>query len=179
MSRYFLAIVPPEPICNGLTAWQPLAGKGIKPVRPEQLHLTLHFLGELTDEDRDSVKSMVETTRFSSFSLTLRGLGTFPAGITPRVLWAGIDESRELARLHSDLAQRLTDTIGFQSELRRFHAHITLARMKPTANRELIESHLQAHASISLPSFEVDHICLFQSRLTESGARYEIVATSK
>ncbi|MBD3676717.1 MAG: RNA 2',3'-cyclic phosphodiesterase [Planctomycetaceae bacterium] len=178
MSRYFLAIVPPESTRTSLAELRPPGGKGIKRVSPEHIHLTLHYLGELSDEQFDSVISVVKSTQFQSFPLSLRGLGTFPHGKPPRVLWTGIDESRQLSDLHSNLGHRLTEAIGFKPESRRFHPHITLARIKASANLDFIEAHIQAHQKFSLPSFEVHQISLFQSRLSESGAMYDVIATN-
>ena len=178
MSRYFLAISPPDPIRDSLTALRPPSAAGVKRVDSAQIHLTLHFLGELFHDQLDSVVAVVEETRFPPFSLLICGLGTFPPEKPPRIIWAGVEESPELSTLHRELGQRLTEAIGYEPESRPFKPHLTLARIKATANRPLLDAHLKSHENLSVPGFEVSRISLFQSQITETGPSYEIIAQS-
>ena len=97
----------------------------------ENLHITLEFLGECTPEERDSAAEAVDGLRFEPFSFAIDRLGVFqrPDG---DIWWAGMEESRALLRLQSELHRDLMDR-GFRLEKRRYRPHITLGRRVMTS----------------------------------------------
>jgi 2'-5' RNA ligase len=150
-------------------------------VRPEGIHLTLKFLGEVTDARLPSVLGALDsaTQPPPDFSLNLAGMGSFGDRRGPRVVWAGVDGRTENERKKLyDLVGRIetwSAAAGFPRE-RGFSPHLTLARLpeKMTADeRRLVAVVTAAEAPKSLAPLVVDSICLMRSHLGSGGARYE------
>lgn len=146
-------------------------------VRRENLHLTLKFLGYCEEERSESINKKIKEVarRKQTFDFRLHDLGAFPSPKRARVLWAGINEgATEFQTLQAEIDQALLD-LGFASEERKFHPHITLARLK--IPRPLDEARLADLASqIPADMLKARSIILFQSTLTPKGAEYSIVA---
>jgi len=128
--RLFVAVDLPEEVrrelsslCCGLP--------GARWLPPEQLHLTLRFIGEVDPETGRSVAEALDDVALTPFSLRLRGLGFFPPRGQPRVLWAGVERSEALSRLQRRVETVLTRA-GLAPEGRKFMAHVTLARLFET-----------------------------------------------
>jgi RNA 2',3'-cyclic 3'-phosphodiesterase len=140
------------------------------------LHITLWFLGEV---DQSRVNSTLQTLdapfHQPAFDLKISGLGAFPPGGSPRVLWLGVTAGgTALARLHEELTARLA-SIGFQPESRTYSAHLTIARVKDTSrgfsSREF-RALLQGQPA-DAGQCRVDAVTLFRSRVSPKGATYE------
>ncbi|MEA1922334.1 MAG: RNA 2',3'-cyclic phosphodiesterase [Pseudomonadota bacterium] len=167
MMRLFIAIDLPEKIKDELA----LISFGLPQarwVKPEQLHLTLRFIGEVDGALFQELKSGLESVSGSSFSLLLQGLGCFPPRRDPRVLWVGIEESVELMRLRKKVDSFLAK-LGIPSEYRKFSPHITLART-PKTPLTRVTRFLGDHALFRLPEFTVSSFHLYSSILTPKGA---------
>lgn len=140
---------------------------------PENLHLTLKFLGEVEAARLPILKQIcTETARqATSFTLTTHGLGFFPNAKRSRVVWVGLQaDTRQLPALQQQLEARLTE-VGFPADDKAFHPHLTLGRIKtPTHIRALVEG-VQAYAFPAL-SFTVTELVLMQSQLHASGSIY-------
>jgi 2'-5' RNA ligase len=113
-------------------------GRAVKWVRPENLHLTLHFLGELDAGRADEILAMMrEPLGEGAFSLEFDGLGMFPASGPPRVLWLGVATGQEaLGRLHAELGHRL-ERLSIPTDRRPLSAHLTLARFRYAVRRDV------------------------------------------
>lgn len=179
MSRYFLAIELPESLQESLSLIRPPQGPGIKLVAPRQMHITLHFLGELSTNQVESLTTSLSVFEVEPFPLTVSGLGTFPTRKSPRVLWAGLKESSELLDLHHGLGELLKYTLEFEPEDRPYHPHITLARLKTQADPAVVEAHRREHSELKLSSFTVTCVTLFESSMGSSGYEYRAVVTSR
>ena len=143
-------------------------------VRPEGIHLTLKFLGNIEEERISEISDLVTqcASDISSFPLTVRTLGAFPNEKNPKVIWVSADDdSCSLSKLHQALENRLSH-IGFKVEKRAFSPHLTLGRLKsPKGKRELITT-LADHKQSECGTFEAQEVCLFKSELKPSGALY-------
>jgi RNA 2',3'-cyclic 3'-phosphodiesterase len=143
-------------------------------VRPEGIHLTLKFLGNIEEERISEISDLVTqcASDISSFPLTVRTLGAFPNEKNPKVIWVGTDDdSGSLSKLQQALENRLSH-IGFKVEKRAFSPHLTLGRLKsPKGKRELITT-LADHKQSECGTFEAQEVCLFKSELKPSGAIY-------
>lgn len=142
--------------------------------RPENLHLTLKFLGEMTPAKAVALKDAASRAALhsQSFTLALSGTGAFPPSGNPRVLWLGIEDPSGalLARLHWQLEEECA-MAGFAREERRFHPHLTLARIRaPQGARRLAESHQQT--GFERMEFTVSDILVLRSELSPGGSRY-------
>jgi 2'-5' RNA ligase len=142
--------------------------------RAEKLHLTLKFLGELTPERVEALTRAASRAAESveKFALTLEEAGAFPAHGNPRVLWLGLrDETNHLNALHERLEEECARE-NFPREARRFHPHITIARIRlpNAAARQLAKIH--SEAGFAPASFNVNELIVMQSQLGAGGSRY-------
>ena len=147
-------------------------------VKLEGMHLTLKFLGEISEEKRADVEeAMYATTmEINPFPLRLKGIGTFPPGQKPpRVLWVGVEENKILKNLDSRLEEEL-EKRGFSREKRPFHPHLTLARIKPGAHLGFTLEGLKKDRESDFGEMEVDRIALFLSTLKSTGAQYSVLS---
>jgi 2'-5' RNA ligase len=150
-------------------------------VRPQSIHLTLQFLG---DVDSERVEAIAEALREISldrapFTFEIRELGVFPNARQPRVVWVGIVEpSGALAALQKGVAEAL-EPLGFEPEKRAFTPHLTLGRASRQAHRralaELGELITRFKAG-SLGQVFVNRIVLMRSDLRPGGAVYTPLA---
>ncbi len=151
--------------------------RGLRPVNPEAVHLTLKFLGDVPASQVDAVAAALEGAAAAAhpFELALRGLGGFPDLRRPRVLWVGVGGDLEaLQRLYEALEAALAP-LGFPPEGRAFTPHLTLARLRDgTSPQE------RARAASQLTSLEweegamvpVGGVSLMRSTLRPGGAVY-------
>jgi 2'-5' RNA ligase len=152
--------------------------KKIKWAKKEGMHLTLKFLGEIEEKMIPEVKSILEeiSSKCPSFILRLRGTGTFPERRkNPRVIWVGIEESKDLKALQAQLEQEL-EKKGFPREKREFHPHLTLGRIKPHSYLGSIFSLLESNKESDFGEMEVKKIAFFQSILKPTGAEYRVLS---
>ena len=166
--RLFLALTLPDAVRQVLVEWaQPIPG--VSWTRPEQLHLTLRFLGDVVATKIDSLVSRLTEVQVASFILPVEGVGTFPPNRPPRVVWVGVGAAHP--RLFQ-LRQRVDDALlaaGLEIDLRTFHPHATLARCQEKAGPALLPW-LRAHRDLVAPSFRVEAFDLYASELRPAGA---------
>ena len=143
-------------------------------VRPESIHLTLKFLGDINPDDTDRIaEAMIRAAAdISSVALSARGIGVFPGIKRPRVIWIGLGGNiQELLALQGRLETEL-EALGFPKEKRAFKAHLTLARIKQAVDRTAIRQMMGQYASLSSDDFTCDRVILYKSDLKPSGAVY-------
>lgn len=180
--RVFAAIDVPESIRRDLGQLQEefrrAAGdgaRGVSWVRPSGIHLTLKFLGEISDARAASaIAALKVIERFPPFTLEVRGCGFFPDARRPRVLWVGVSAPAALAGLARQVDAALTAQ-GFAPDDRTFRPHLTLARFRVAKPQSGIT--LAAHEAELIGRFDVAEFYLFESVLTPgSPAEYRKVA---
>lgn len=141
--------------------------------RPEKMHLTLKFLGDVDASRVPSLTAAAERSAagLSPFGLTAEGAGSFPPHGAPRVLWLGLrDEAGGLALLQRRLEEEC-EREGFQREPRPFKPHLTLARIRaPQGARELADAHRRT--PFGPFDFRVSELTLVRSQLGPGGSRY-------
>ena len=175
--RAFIAIEIPEEIKAGITAIQDqlkASGAEASWTRPEGIHLTLKFLGELPEARTSEIMSALGDVVAGSggFSLDVAGTGAFPNVRNPRVLWVGVKgDIGKLASLQSLVESAMT-RIGFDPEERRFSPHLTLARIKYLKPRFSWQQAIDDVKNSALGGFSVRCISLMKSELKPSGAVY-------
>lgn len=169
MLRLFVALDLPDGLKSDLLA---ICGgvPGAKWRRHDQLHLTLRFIGEVDGALARDVRDALSGIDAPGFDLRVRGIGHFGDRKRPRVLWAGVEDNDELKRLQSKVARRLRE-VGLDDEHRKFHPHITLARLQGTPISE-ITAFESMFGGFSAPSFPVEDFILFSSYLSGEGAVY-------
>ena len=141
-------------------------------VRPQNLHVTLKFMGEVPETKLAATCSALAGVRSDQpVTLDFRGLGFFPNEKRPRVFWAGIDASPNLKTLAADL-ERAMEKLGIPREQRPFSPHLTLARFEPPGLPEKLRSAIQENAAREFGSFRTNQYHLIESKLKPSGAEY-------
>ncbi|MBP1804809.1 RNA 2',3'-cyclic phosphodiesterase [Rubellimicrobium aerolatum] len=173
--RAFLAIPIPDPVRDALERVQEQLPFG-RPADPEQLHLTLAFLGEQPDDLIQSAHEALEDLRFPAFVLQLQGLGTF-GDRSPTALWAGVRDPAPAKALRDRILPALHGA-GITLERTRFRPHVTLARLARTApaDHERLARFLSRWEAFPSPAFTVDSFALYRSTLRPSGAIHEELA---
>jgi len=176
--RAFLAIEPPETVRQAMASLQSrlkysLSG-AISWVRPEGIHLTLKFFGNIAQTDIVRISAAVGpvAARFAPLNLEVRRLGLFPDSRRPRVLWLGLEgDLSALKALQKDCDGELTH-YGFSREDREFRAHLTLARIKSTKGLSGLDRLLTKGETYEAGRFQASGMTLFRSQLTPQGAIY-------
>jgi 2'-5' RNA ligase len=170
--RLFIAIDLPDAILNKLEPLSRSTPAG-RPSAPEQMHLTLFFLGEVPEENVAGIIAALQTIRVTPFSLKLEGVGCFPSPNRPRILWVGISPTPTLHDLKKQIDAALIP-LGFTPDKKPFHPHLTLARIKnPWVTG--IPKFLEEHRSFNSEEFVVDSFHLYSSTLSPAGSLYSKV----
>ncbi len=175
--RTFIAVEIPDGIKKEMAkAQEQLKRSGADAgwVRPEGIHLTLKFLGEVLEEKIDEIKNTLARAAgaMSRFRLEIAGAGAFPSSKNPRVVWLGVSgELDKLEALWSSVEDSMA-AIGFEREDRAFSPHLTLARIKYLRPRYPWQKAIDGIKDVRIAGFEVDHISLMKSELKPSGAVY-------
>lgn len=146
-------------------------------VRPEGIHVTLKFLGEVAEERIPGVTDALRTALEGQgpFALRCRGTGAFPNLRRPRVVWAGIGSGgEELAGIQSRVEATLLP-LGFPPEGRAFTPHLTLGRVRSPKHTDLLARAIGRFEGEAFGEIVVDRIDLMRSELKPSGAVYSVV----
>jgi 2'-5' RNA ligase len=180
--RAFLAMDPPPEVLRRIADIQEVLKKTLRDsiswVRPEGIHLTLKFFGDIAAEALQPISEVVsgQAAGTRPLHLNIKGLGVFPGIRRPRVLWLGV--GGEVARLIA--LQRVLDqgfeTCGIKQEERPFRAHLTLARIKSPQGLSGLDKVLEEKEAESAGPFEAKGLILFKSDLTPKGAIYTVLA---
>ena len=149
---------------------------GVRPVRAENAHLTLKFLGEVS---ADRVEDVLASTRLAAacsapFELRTGTLGAFPNADAPRVLWLGVDgDIAALRRLRDDLEAALA-AVGFPRDRRAFSPHVTAARVRDRVSPAAAKRLMNAAAAVrpAPVEFAVERLTLMRSDTRPGGAVY-------
>ncbi len=147
-------------------------GIDAKWTRPEQIHLTLRFLGDIAPEAAPDILGAMAGAAAGMTAPRLRaaGIGAFPGLRRPQVLWLGIDGDIEpLGMLHGRLEARLA-MLGFEPEKRGFTAHITVGRVRRIIPPEKLMAVIASHGGLASAEFAADRLILYKSDLRPSGA---------
>ena len=145
-------------------------------VAPENLHVSLAFLGEVPDNELNGISGILTNVAngVRSFTLKICGAGTFGPPRHPRVLWAGIPASTELTALHAALSTQLSER-GFRTDDREYSPHVTLARFSRPGNCRPVTEWLEQCGQTEFGPVDAREILLMESVLEPQGARYRPV----
>jgi len=183
--RLFVALDPPDPVRRRLAALgvdlRRTAGRAADEVRwvpPENVHLTLQFLGAVPEERVAAVEAALRAAAAEAhpLSLEVKGAGGFPNARRPRVVWAGLaGDVAALEALVLGLGRRLAP-LGFAPEERPFSPHLTLGRARDGRGATGLAGGLARAAEASGAPWRAAEVVLVESHLSPKGPRYEIVA---
>ena len=150
---------------------------GLGWVRPEGMHLTLRFLGDIAEDQVAALGAMLRDVAagLQPFALDARGIGAFPDPRAPRVIWLGLQgtpESMEaLRRMHARIEAGVAG-LGFSRESRAFTAHLTLARVRDRRSGAALAKVLAANQDRAVGAFLATSVGLIKSELRPAGATY-------
>ncbi len=168
--RLFVSIDMPAAVTQQLLALNPNM-RGVRWLPPEQMHITLIFLGNVTPDVQEKIEEGLRAIEWSAFFLPITGIGSFPAKGRPNVIWAGVGTGHpHLFQLHKRV-QEAALRLGFEPELRSWHPHVTIARCKDLS-AEMIRPFLRANADFDAGMTRVHSFALKSSRLTPAGSVY-------
>jgi 2'-5' RNA ligase len=168
--RTFVAIeVSDKNVLNYIHKIQTELNIKAKPVELHNMHFTVQFLGEVSEEIIGKISDVLNSIEFSAFSITFGSIGVFPKPNSPRVIWIGVtDGINELEKLAEMICSKLSD-IGFSPD-KKFKPHVTIFRVKNKI--EDLPSRLEKFSSCSFGKQLVSEIKLKKSELTYQGPIY-------
>jgi 2'-5' RNA ligase len=149
-------------------------GGSVKWVRPENIHLTIRFLGDTDESLIEKLKQLIDevVTEFSPVETTIDQLGAFPNLKRPRVIWTSISsETETLAKLARQVELRVRK-LRFEADKKSFKAHLTLGRVRKPQGLDDLLSFLEKYTVEPIP-VRFDRLVLFQSTLTPQGSIYK------
>lgn len=151
----------------------------IKRVAPENLHITLKFIGATDEAKVDDIIAVINQSviGIKPFDLCYKGAGVFPTGKNPRVIFAkAVDPGGILASVYERLNSQLS-ALGISSEERKFEAHITVGRVKTHKNINKLMDCINSYRDYAFGNENISHIVLMKSDLSPEGPTYTRVST--
>lgn len=146
-------------------------------VRVAGMHVTLKFIGEVPEEKVARIIAALKPIRvIGEVEMKFRGAGFFPNDRRPRVFWAGIEASANLARLAGEMEAAL-EPLGIEREKRDFHPHLTLARFDPPQPVPQLQVTLAQNGPLEFGGTRSGEFHLYRSQLKRGGAEYSKLAT--
>jgi 2'-5' RNA ligase len=183
--RLFAAITIPEPVRNEMLAVQrelkPLALGDVRWAKPEQLHLTLKFLGNVPVISLEAVKKSltIACAGAGPFHLNAKGIGFFPNERQPRVIWVGIeDDENALVRLQQRIERSLAP-FAEKKGAEQFRPHATLGRFQKYRRykTEQLVPHASSFGIHVFGGWRVEEVGLLRSELSQAGARHMLMSS--
>jgi 2'-5' RNA ligase len=153
-------------------------GGDLKIVDRENIHLTLKFLGYISQSKIPAIKSSLETVKFNPFEMTLQGFGGFPTLNRMNVIWVGITTGWNEVEHIYEQTEKIFQSLGFPRETRPFSPHITVARVRSSRNRQEMAQFLKTLQDNVLGHFQVSVVRLKQSILSSLGPKYSTLYES-
>ncbi len=174
--RSFLAFdIESDTVLNRLaTAQRQLVqtGADMKLVEPQNIHITIRFLGNITPAMVEEIFDEMKQVEFTPFNVQIKGLGAFPNPRYPRVAWAGITQGAEqLKNIFNQLEPRLRG-LGFTPDTRGFSPHLTIARVRSGRNKQQLADSLTKNANYEIGAVDARCLRLKKSALTPRGPIY-------
>jgi len=169
--RVFVSIeISNNEVINSIKKFQKIIEIDAKPTELKNLHFTLQFLGEVSEQIIDKIIQSLNTIEFSKFDISLKGIGAFPKLKSPKIIWIGTDEkSGKMMTELSKKIEKALEPLGFSSE-KPFKPHITVFRIKKKIGD--ITKVMENHKNISFGIQEITSIKLKKSELTLNGPVY-------
>lgn len=179
--RTFIAIEIPDDIKKQMAETQRRLNTGDLDAswpRPEGIHLTLKFLGEIPESKVGDITKALELASegVGRFRLEIAGMGAFPNARSPRVVWVGLTGDLDKLKTLQAAIEDSTVRVGLDREDKPFKPHLTLARIKYIRSRDGWLRSFEQVKDVKLPGFDVTAISLMKSELKRTGAVYTEMA---
>jgi len=178
--RSFIAIELDETVKSALAELQQEFKEyraDVKWVKPDNIHLTLKFLGNIKEESAEKIIKIMEKVcgQYNPFNLNIKGVGMFPNLRAPRVLWIGIENKEVIKPLQKEIDYGM-ESIGFQRDNKNFKPHLTLCRFRSSIGKNGLLQAVKPHERDSLGTITVKYITFMRSDLNPAGAQYTKIA---
>ncbi len=178
--RCFIAIELPETAKTALFDLQrdlAKCGSDVRWVKPDNIHLTLQFLGDIEENIVESIIGSIKGTccKHSAFKLEIAGINVFPNLRSPSVLWVGLGSHEYLSAIQMDIETKMT-SLGIKPENRRFIPHLTLGRFKSSSGKNNLLDIVKLKRSAKFGLIKVNSVSLMRSNLGRTGATYSTIA---
>ena len=177
--RSFLAFdIDVEEVTRRLAAVQKLlvrTGADLKLVEPQNIHMTIRFLGDIGPAMVEKVFEEMKKVKFTPFTVILKGLGAFPDLRYPRVLWVGITQGAEQLKSVFSQVEPGLQKLGFAPDSKGFSPHLTVARVRSGANKVALADFMTKNANHEFGSVQASCFRLKKSDLTPKGPIYATV----
>jgi RNA 2',3'-cyclic 3'-phosphodiesterase len=175
--RAFIAIELSEEIREDLAQIQShikYSRADVKWIEKDKIHLTQKILGDITEEDCEKIKSILDRISGSikPFEISIKDIGTFPNINYPRVIWVGLDRGVNESKVLVEKINEKALKIGFQKEPRPFAPHLTIGRVRSPKNKDVLKDKI---LNLQLKAYSlqlIGSIVLFKSTLTPKGPTY-------
>jgi 2'-5' RNA ligase len=148
-------------------------GANLKIVEPQNIHITLKFLGDTDEKLIEEIEQIIEKSvkENNPFEIKLTGTGVFPNPGYIKVVWIGIEENGIIGEIAGRIDEQ-THKLGFERDKRRFSPHLTIARVKSAKNKDRLIQVLNQYSDTEFIKFKVESIKLKKSELTPKGPIY-------
>jgi len=149
------------------------SGAMVKLVEPQNIHITLKFLGDTNENLIEKIEEIIRTSieNIMPFEISLKGAGFFPNQNYIKVIWIGIENTEQLGKIAYKIDDQ-TLKLGYDREKRKFSAHLTIARVKSAKNKDKLIQIIEKYKEVEFGKIIVDSIKLKQSELTPKGPIY-------
>lgn len=181
MFRGFIAVeVKPSPEILSFLHDLESCGADLKTVEPENIHITLKFLGDTDEAKAEQIIQAIQSAAagIAPFEAKLKGAGVFPNPKFVRVVWAGIEGAEPLGKIAGKLEELLAP-LGFEREKRAFSPHLTVARVRSPRGSERLAPILEKYKNADFGAFPVAEIKLKKSVLSREGPTYSDIEIVK
>ncbi|HYA78003.1 MAG TPA: RNA 2',3'-cyclic phosphodiesterase [Verrucomicrobiae bacterium] len=177
--RSFIAFdMQNEQVLNRLAAAQKLlveTGSDLRPVAPQNIHITTRFLGDISPGMVDKVYEAMKKVKFTPFNIKLCGLGVFPSLNYPRVVWAGMtDGVEQLKSIFTQLEPQIR-ALGFAADAYGFSPHLTIARIRSGRNKQNLAELITKKVDFEFGIIRADCLRLKRSQLSPKGPTYSML----
>nr|CBX31145.1 hypothetical protein N47_E46570 [uncultured Desulfobacterium sp.] len=175
--RAFIALKLPDNILSFINKIQKNLkqyGFPVRWVKPENIHLTLKFFGNIDKSDLSDIKAALNECSgcYSALNLFAKGIDVFPSIMRPRIMWVGVlGDTSLLLSLQNTLDKRLEES-GFKKDEKPFKGHLTMGRFKDKVNNEKLIEILRKYQNVDPEAFAAKEIVLFKSDLKPQGPVY-------
>ena len=148
-------------------------GVSVKLVEPENIHITLKFLGDISEDHINKIEEIMKNSvkNIDSFEISLKNVGVFPNQNYIKVVWIGIENGEKIAQIAKNIDEGLSK-LGYKKEKRGFSAHLTVARVRSAKNKDKLLKIIEKYRDIEFFDIKVESIKLKKSDLTPKGPIY-------
>ena len=177
--RSFIAFdLENEQVLNRLTQAQKLVletGADLRPVAPQNIHVTIRFLGDISPGMVEKVYEVMKKVEFKPFTIQIRGLGVFPSLNFPRVVWAGMTDGVEQLRSIFTQLEPQIRALGFKADAYGFSPHLTIARVRTATNKQRLAEFVTKEGDFEFGTIQANCLRLKRSQLSPKGPTYSTI----